>query len=170
MDSNNSSIILERKQKNIKTELIIQELLLKGTARLEDGLDITSMNRLLYYLNYEPVILHFKKLIILKDLGISEELNHPWNMANIAKAKAIVLKLANGGVVGEDDIIVTIMLEKNWIVRTVTGMIELSDRALIQFEDLILSQGSLYKKCELCNHLCKNSNFHPECKKLLNNQ
>lgn len=146
----------------------IQNLLSKGVSEFTSDIDIVSLQKLMHYLSFESVVLPHKKLIVLKDLAHDEDISYPWTEKNISQAHSIFVKLAHGGIIKKDMPAADLLISKNWLNIGSDGEVELSERALVQFSDVILAANNgLYKKCQICGFLCKNKNLHSECEAIL---
>lgn len=155
-------------QQDEETLIALQTLLAKGVADLQTGVDVTRISRLMNSLNYETVVLNHKRVIVLKDKYSGTTPLQPWTEDTTNAAKIIIMDLCSGNFHDYENPVVQQLVENGWIRTAGNRRYELTERALVQFSDLILChEGTKYKKCQVCGYLCKNAEFHDECKNIL---
>lgn len=147
-------------------QTLLQTLLSKGVCDLPKDCDTSALNKLLNPLSYEPVVLPYRKLIVLKDLYITQGASSPWREQLIDRAKEIFTEVAHGALIQNGDPAIDLLVGNRWLTRGPDGTLQFTERSLVQFSDFILSSGGKYKKCQLCGFLCK-GDYHTECKSIL---
>lgn len=145
---------------------LLQILLEDGMCDAPGDCDISTLSKLLSPLSYEPVLLPYRKAIVLRDLYTTQGASAPWREHLIDRAKEVFAELAHGRLVSGADQAVDLLVDNKWLSRSPDGTLHFTERSLVQFSDFILSTGGKYRKCQLCGFLC-NGEYHTECKVIL---
>lgn len=158
----------------------LQKLLSTGICEYDENLDFHRIKLLMNTLNYELFILKYKKIAVLKDLSTLAPLNkeESLNVKDIFRKIAVQGKITNNEIVENNNennrhIIrnnkisksIDLLEKKGWI-KKYNDDYEFTERALVQFDDYILSLEGVYKRCELCDFLTSKE-IHDECKSIL---
>lgn len=150
---------------SLHTQKLLQTLLANGMCDAPGDCDIPTLSKLLGPLSYEPVLLPYRKVIVLRDL-YTQGVSAPWREHFIDRAREIFAELAHGKLVNSTDQAADLLVDNKWLTRSPDGTLHFTERSLVQFSDIILSSGGTYRKCQLCGFLC-NGEYHAECKAIL---
>lgn len=150
-------------------QTLLQALLSSGVCDLSRNCNINALKKLLNPLSYEPVVLPYRKLIVLKDLYISQSTSNPWKGQLINRAREIFLETAHGTPIQGEDPAADLLVSNGWLTRDSDNSFHFTERSLVQFSDLILSSDGKYRKCRLCGFLSEDV-YHTECKSFLSDR
>lgn len=146
---------------------ILNTLLAKGTCEYSPALDMENSNRILRPLSYEVVVWPGNTHFILRDLSDSGPVLLPWKESMVDDARIIFSKLAMKERIPQSPTQAALE-EYGWLERDSHGAFILTKRALVQFDDYLISLEGRYKKCGLCKFLVDKDNYHSYCKDILN--
>ncbi|KAI5150266.1 hypothetical protein ENBRE01_1393 [Enteropsectra breve] len=140
----------------------INKLLETGVAKTESPMDIHEINKLLRPASFFAVKWADGQTFILKDLHQNLLVDPPYSQQSAIAARKIIEQLSRGERVSPS--IALSMLEENgWVRMAGRERAELTERALVQYDDLIESMKGIYKRCKICKLLVKYEDAHKEC-------
>ncbi|KAI5169449.1 hypothetical protein PAEPH01_0723 [Pancytospora epiphaga] len=144
---------------------MLQALVTKGMCECNDPSILDKLNTLLRPMGFEAVMWPSRTHLILKDNAESLEIIRPWTEASIEELKRIIKCISFHNPVHST--ILDQLKRQNWIEYDSSRNLKLSKRALVQFEDYILSIGGRYGKCQICGFIVDSDTCHDYCALLL---
>ena len=144
----------------------LNTLLAKGICEYSPDLDMESSNRLLRPLSYEIVLWPGKTHFVLRDLSGPGPVLLPWKESTVDEAKIIFGKLAMKERVGQSPV-QEMLEERGWLERDSQGALALTKRALVQFDEYLISLEGRYRRCGLCRFLVDSGSYHSYCESIL---